>query len=288
MEGRDLNTEPVGVGYGLGLYNPSNSPIKEWFFSGPILWGNYPFNVSCVDSFPLAELGKPLFSMGPLSLFCHPRRILVGDLFLFSLQPGQLFFAYRSFDLEKFKYYFYQVVLPLFGQCLGKLLFLHGGAFEVQSQAVGLVAASGGGKSTLLSAFQEQGYPLVADDRIGFVVESEEPSVVPSHPFLRNYRKPEEIGRPVSLFAREILPLKSIFFLRWTDKDEPWIEKVEPSKAFRNLYLNSSFVLDERVHAQKILKWLTRIKTYRLFLPQGKRETIPQACAMILSKALER
>ncbi|QSR89428.1 hypothetical protein IT6_03870 [Methylacidiphilum caldifontis] len=202
-----LKIKSNAVGYGIGL----EGSIEELAFSGPVIWGRYPFYSSYVEFIPEMEQ-KPLLSCGPLSYLLNPRRIVVEDKFLFTIDADRLFFAYKSFDQEKLKYYFYQFVLPLFGQCIGKLLFLHGGAFEVNSQAVGLMASSGGGKSTLLAAFQELGYNLVADDRTGFVLETNEPLVVPAHPFLRNYRKSEDIGRPVTLFSKHILPLKTIFF----------------------------------------------------------------------------
>jgi hypothetical protein len=267
------------VGYGIGL----SSDFLEFPSAGLLLWGSFPLIVSIVETLPDFNPKDLSVFIGPVKLLKNPDRFVIGEHFLFTIQSTQITLDCTQFIDNKFRYYLYQLVLPHFAQLIGRLLFLHGGAFEVDSQAVGLVASSSGGKSTLLSAFLDLGYNLVADDRLGFVLEAEEPLVVPSHPYLRNYRKEEDIGKPVRKIAEKILPLQTIFFLRWTEKEEPFIEKVEPGKAFQNLFFNSVYFPDVKIQARKILGWLAQMKTYRLYLPKGKIETLPQVCHMILS-----
>ncbi|TFE72270.1 hypothetical protein A7K93_09215 [Candidatus Methylacidiphilum fumarolicum] len=275
------NTKFLGkaVGYGIGL----SGAFLEFPPAGPLLWGSVPLIVSLVETFPDFNPKEVSVFIGPVKLLKNPERLVIGENFLFTIQSTQITLDCTHFIDDKFRYYLYQLVLPHFAQLIGRLLFLHGGAFEVDKQAVGLVASSGGGKSTLLSAFLDLGYNLVADDRIGFVLEAEEPLVVPSHPYLRNYRKEEDIGKPVRKLTEKILPLQTIFFLRWTEKVEPFIEKVEPGKAFQNLFSNSVYFPDVKIQARKILRWLAQMKTYRVYLPKGKIETLPQVCNMILS-----
>ncbi|KIE58716.1 hypothetical protein A946_04625 [Methylacidiphilum kamchatkense Kam1] len=275
------NTRLLGkaVGYGIGL----SSAFLEFPSAGPLLWGIFPLTVSLVKAFPEFDPKDLSVSIGPVKLLKNPERFVIGEHFLFTLQSTQITLECIHFIEDKFRYYLYQLVLPHFAQLIGRLLFLHGGAFEVDSQAVGLVAGSGGGKSTLLSSFLDLGYNLIADDRVGFVLEAEEPLVVPSHPYLRNYRKEEDIGKPVRKLSEKILPLRTIFFLRWTEKEEPFIEKVEPGKAFQNLFSNSVYFPDVKIHARKILQWLPQMHTFRVFLPKGRIEKLPQVCNMILS-----
>lgn len=102
--------------------------------------------------------------------------------------------------------------LPLLLVSEGRRQFLHGSAVCVGHQAVGFLAASGGGKTTLGEYFVERGHSLLADEKLGFVACAERADAVPSTPF---YRRGEAHARwqMVTNFTAAPAPLARLYVL---------------------------------------------------------------------------
>ncbi|WP_194281587.1 hypothetical protein [Candidatus Methylacidiphilum fumarolicum] len=115
------------VGYGIGL----SGAFLEFPPAGPLLWGSVPLIVSLVETFPDFNPKEVSVFIGPVKLLKNPERLVIGENFLFTIQSTQITLDCTHFIDDKFRYYLYQLVLPHFAQLIGRLLFLHGGAFEV-------------------------------------------------------------------------------------------------------------------------------------------------------------
>ena len=79
----------------------------------------------------------------------------------------------------------------LTGSVLGALLqqrgvaTLHASAVETQTGAVLFLGRSGAGKSSLLAAMVKRGYPMMADDVSGVVLDAGRPTLLPAFPSVR-------------------------------------------------------------------------------------------------------
>jgi len=65
------------------------------------------------------------------------------------------------------------------------LLVLHASCVSINGEAVAFLGNSGWGKSTLASAFHQQGYALLTDDVLAIQVEGDHPITFPSYPNVR-------------------------------------------------------------------------------------------------------
>ncbi|MBU7583782.1 MAG: serine kinase [Nostoc sp. TH1S01] len=65
------------------------------------------------------------------------------------------------------------------------LLVLHASCVNINGAAVAFLGNSGWGKSTLASAFHQQGYGLLTDDVLAIQVEGDHPITFPSYPQVR-------------------------------------------------------------------------------------------------------
>jgi len=69
---------------------------------------------------------------------------------------------------------------------------LHGSAVVIDEQAVGLLAPSGGGKSTMAALLMSRGYRLLTDDVVSLDARSEGVRVLPGYPTLKLW--PDALG----------------------------------------------------------------------------------------------
>ncbi|MBT2657071.1 aldolase [Bacillus sp. ISL-18] len=156
--------------------------------------------------------------------------------------------------------------LYILGTCFGailmqrKVLPLHGSAVVINGKAYAFVGDSGAGKSTIASAFLNQGYQLLSDDviAISFPLEDSIPYVIPSYPQQKLWKDSLEIlgmernnyqpiyGRenkyciPISTqFFSEEIPLGGIFELKKTENKEFNIIPIKNLERFYKLYYNT-------------------------------------------------
>jgi hypothetical protein len=103
--------------------------------------------------------------------------------------------------------------LPLLLQTQRRLLFLHGSAAQIGAHAVGFLARSGGGKSTVVEYFLQRGHGFLTDDKLG--VAPREPGfvAVPSVPFYRR-GDAKAVWKPVTNFVACPLPLHTLYVLQ--------------------------------------------------------------------------
>jgi hypothetical protein len=109
-------------------------------------------------------------------------------------------------------YWLLRYMVPFYLAFEGPATFFHGSAVKVRDGAVGFLAESFGGKSTLANYLQQQGHPLVTDDDL--LVDGEGPFLaVPSIPFIRTCRSQEVLGIRVERFANRPVPLRKLYIL---------------------------------------------------------------------------
>lgn len=152
-----------------------------------------------------------------------------------------------------------EVRVFLLGSCLGALLHqrgmlaIHASAIETEKGAVLFCGPSGCGKSTLLSALVERGYPMLADDIVGLVLNDlKEPVVLPGYPQIKLWEdSAEQLGQPTDDLHRvrpqlgkyalpsynnfsqaEHIPLSAIYVLNPYNDTDIILEPVNDSAKF--------------------------------------------------------
>jgi hypothetical protein len=113
---------------------------------------------------------------------------------------------------EAARYWLMHFIVPVYLLLDARFDFLHGSAVDIEGGAVAFLADAMGGKSTLANFFVEQRHALVTDDHLGLFRENGF-FAVPSVPFVRPYRRLEDLGNPVERFAQKPLPLRAIYML---------------------------------------------------------------------------
>lgn len=140
--------------------------------------------------------------------------------------------------------------LPLLLVSAGRLQFLHGSAVQVGHRAVGFLAPSGGGKTTLAQYFLQRGHEFFTDEKLGVVACGQGFVAVPSTPF---YRRGEADARwqAVSNFASAALPLDVLYVLVPAAGDTPPVVTPVPAReAAFELARRCEFQLPRRVRGR--------------------------------------
>jgi hypothetical protein len=136
------------------------------------------------------------------------------------------------------------------------LLVLHASCVARGDRAIAFLGGSGWGKSTLASAFHQQGYRLITDDVMALRLDTDIPQVVPSFPEVKllpdamaavgagaeampmlHSLSHKHIQRLESRFALGPVPLKQLFVLRSGELNH--IQSVPRSQAFSELIQHS-------------------------------------------------
>lgn len=203
--------------------------------------------------------------------------------------------------------------LYILGTCMGaillqrKILPLHGSAIVIDDKAYAFVGLSGHGKSTLASAFLQQGYRLLTDDVIAVTLDHRGvPYVSPAYPQQKLWQESLDVfgmdsnrfhplfdretkyAIPVSAqFAESKLPLSGIFEIMKTDGHDCEIHAVHKLErlpllyrhTYRNLFLYYSGLT--KWHFEFTARMAGSIDVYRLQRPQNKL-TVHRLTEMVL------
>jgi hypothetical protein len=134
------------------------------------------------------------------------------------------------------------------------LLVLHASCVARGDMAIAFLGSSGWGKSTLATAFHQQGYRLITDDVMALHLDTATPMVVPSFPEVKllpdamaavgtdampmlQSLSHKQIQRLETRFALGPVPLKHLFVLRSGDFNH--IQPVPRAQAFSELIQHS-------------------------------------------------
>ena len=130
---------------------------------------------------------------------------------------------------------------------------MHASAVRTDAGAVLFLGASGAGKSSLLAALVKRGYPMMADDVSGLVLDGAVPTVLPAFPCTRLWadalnhlawwpragqRVRKDLNKhlaPVDDFHPLPLALRACFVLTLSELDDIEIGMVAPSEALLRL-----------------------------------------------------
>lgn len=158
-----------------------------------------------------------------------------------------------------------EVRLFLLGSCLGALLHqrgilaMHASAIAVKQGAVLFVGPSGHGKSTVLGSLLRRGYPMIADDVAGIVLDEQgQPLVLPAYPQVKLWHdackqleQPTAELRAVRLelekyavpmhhqFVTQSVPLFAVYVLATHNQPEIKLEALEDSEKFQVFLRNT-------------------------------------------------
>lgn len=159
---------------------------------------------------------------------------------------------------------------------------LHASAVQTNAGAVLFLGASGAGKSSLLAALIKRGYPMMADDVVGVVLDGAVPTVLPAFPCTRLWadalhhlawwpradrRVRQDLDKhlaPVDEFYGLPLALRTCFALTVGDSDEVELGTTAPSDAF--------LLLSKYAYRKKFLVGLERAgNQFRILEAVAKR-----------------
>jgi hypothetical protein len=147
---------------------------------------------------------------------------------------------------------------------------LHAGAVEVDNRDILFIAPSMGGKSTMTDYFIKQGHRLVSDDKVPTFIREGKFMVVGSHPYLRPYRKYEELGYRVDDFTTSFNPIHAFYVLEGVNDDaEITINEIRGFAKFDVLLENYLYMFSWlRVKRLKYLSdMLKTTKVFRVKVP---------------------
>lgn len=213
-------------------------------------------------------------------------------------QPGTSERAVRDLYLNQ--------VLPMIRGQQGDLV-IHASAVAAPMGALGFVAPTRRGKSTLAAAFARSGIPFLSDDGLtlvrgdaGYIARPNRPSfrlwqdseiainpgVIASEP--ANEKSLVEAGRALP-FQTAPVPLAALYFLGHGQTDAPAIEPIGRQRAMAEL-INHSFLLDVteqrrlRQHFDELGDLAEVIPCFTLDYPRDYA-ALPQVIAAVLQHA---
>ena len=193
-----------------------------------------------------------------------------------------------------------EVRIFLLGSILGALLHtremlvLHSSVIETERGAVLFTGKSGAGKSTLLAEFLKRGYPMIADDKAGIIIENKIAKVLPAFPFARitketveNLKLSVESSRlssglkkfvvPVDNFCGRSTPVYAVYSLNLHNKDEIKIDHLADIEKFHTLnkrtyrrrFLQNS--RQKQIHFNIVSLLSKQIKVAEVFRPDNTK-----------------
>jgi hypothetical protein len=148
---------------------------------------------------------------------------------------------------------------------------LHTGAVEIAGKAFLFAAPSYGGKSTLTHYFVNKGHRLLSDDTLAFFKRGKGYYAIPSYPYIRNYRKVEDLGKYVDNFSTVSLPIGAIYRLiqagECTDihiRETKGVHKFSIVEMCRNMRLP----IEKDEHLSGWVKFVRNTPIYEISVPQ--------------------
>lgn len=244
------------------------------------------------------------------SFVCKENLVMfrVPNLAVFAVEDGTTISISPDNDAEEDK-----IRLYILGTCMGAILMqrktlpLHGSAIVINGKAYAFVGHSGHGKSTLASAFLQQGYQLLTDDVIAVTLDHQNiPYVTPAYPQQKLWQESLDVFgmnsnqfRPlfdretkyaipvVSQFSSDILPLAGVFELIKTDCDQPQIRAIQKLERLPILHRHTyrrSLLQDSGLtkwHFDTTARLACNIDIYELQRPIH-RNTVDQLTTMVL------
>lgn len=157
----------------------------------------------------------------------------------------------KKFSPALLKYWTLHTLLPIFLTIEEYCYFLHSGAVEIHNRSVLLMAESFGGKSTITNFFIKQGHNLISDDKVAILNKRGRLMAVPSYPYIRPYRKIEDLGYSVHNISKTPKPIYAIYILHRIKSDAAIriyeIQGIEKYKALLfGSEINLSFLRSKR------------------------------------------
>ncbi len=183
------------------------------------------------------------------------------------------------------------------------LMVLHASCVARGDMAIAFLGGSGWGKSTLASAFHQQGYRLITDDVMALHLETATPQVVPSYPEVKllpdamtavgtqtdampmlQSLSHKQIQRLETRFAQTPVPLRHLFVLQAGDLNQ--IQPLSCIQAFPELIQHSratKMLYDQTCRVQHFHQCSRLAKEIPMAYLQRPRslEQLPQLIAFI-------
>lgn len=238
------------------------------------------------------------YRVGHSDLLCVPE---VADFFV----EGSHVFWQAASHTPMVEIFFFGPVCSLLLERQG-IPALHASAVNVDGRAIGFLAASRGGKSTLAAHFIQSGYLMITDDVLPIEVTSSEIRVRPGYPQMKLWHEqairfcddPGQVRRlhqdlekyavPVKNFCKERVPLDTLYIPeRDENVNEVKIDPLAPAAATIELirYAFSAGVMsvsgDQRQRLKVFANITRRVAVKRLVYPTGL-ENLPRVQEAIL------
>lgn len=175
-------------------------------------------------------------------------------------------------DKKLVHYWLLHTFLPLYYTLENVYEILHVGAVAINEKVCLFAAPSFGGKSTLTHYFLEKGHQLFSDDKLALFKRDNVYFAAPSYPYVRNYRKYENLGEFRRNFSEKSLVVGCIYkLIQVAEDDEIKIEEVRGVHKFSIIEMSSdiklSFLKKEKFsHLHDLAENLT---IYTITIPQN-------------------
>ncbi len=184
---------------------------------------------------------------------------------------------------------FHNAIIPLLGNHDGGL-FLHGSAVSVGARAIGFLAPSRRGKTTLAGGFARQGHAFLTEDVLELCLKDGVYMVQPSRPVLRLFddsaayllgeaskpgvRAKREMAAGDALpFENREMPLSALYLLGTGERGNIAIEQFGPAAALAEL-MQHGFILDVedkprlRRHFDRLGELASNVPVFTLDFPR--------------------
>lgn len=197
----------------------------------------------------------------------------IADVGIFSWQIGSSTIEVERGPLctdERLRYWILHTILPFMWTLSERYEFIHAAGIEVEGASIAITAPSFGGKSTMAAMFVEKGHTFLSDDMLGIDRSSTPFCVVPSYPYYRPYRQPEDLGYRVEQFASGSRPLERFYLLEKSPADAPVeIQPIIGVEYFKSLHFARFVPFDflKARHLHFLAEFAETIPGYRITVP---------------------
>jgi len=180
------------------------------------------------------------------------------------------YIKYINYSPKLLQFWILHTFFPLVLELEKNAHILHVSAVEINHKIILFSAFSGGGKSTLLNYFINQGHTIYGDDTIALKKDGSKYNVISSYPFHRPYRKAEDLGYKLENFGTKIKKLSKVYSLHKVDREEDVsIRTLCGIEKFKALY-QSDFVMFETMQKERYLfatEIAKHVEVYQISVP---------------------